>query len=203
MIDNQKNVDVKQCVKTLIFCVIAILLAMFIPFTYGENTTLSFRVLPVLNEKNIVSFYQTEILSGVISMLGASGVAAETVEVITSTAATVSNIVPYLFFGILLANVLFSLLLIITRFVTVRIIAKTLSVLFGIIMLAIFIVSLATLIGIGYCSVVGDYRPTEFCGSLTSAADYFAACGTIYFVAQTLLSFILIGRQFKWFSKLY
>ena len=44
MIDNQKNVDVKQCVKTLIFCAIALLLAMFIPFTYGENTTLSFKV---------------------------------------------------------------------------------------------------------------------------------------------------------------
>lgn len=203
MIDNQKNVDVKQSVKTLIFCAIALLLAMFIPFTYGENTTLSFKVLPVFNEGNLVSVYRSEILCGIISMLSGSGVAAETVDMLSNTAATLSSIAPYLFFGILIADVLFSILIITTHSVTVRIIAKTFSIIFGIIMLAIFILSLVTLIGIGYCSVVGDYRPTEFCGSLTTAADYFAACGTIYFAVQALISFLLIGRQFKWFSKLY
>lgn len=203
MIDNQKNVDVKQSVKTLIFCAIALLLAMFIPFTYGENTTLSFKVLPVLNEGNVVSVYRSEILCGIISMLSGSGVAAETVDMLSNTAVTISSIAPYLFFGILIADVLFSILIITTHSVTVRIIAKTFSIIFGIIMLAIFILSLITLIGIGYCSVVGDYRPTEFCGSLTTAAAYFAACGTIYFAVQALISFLLIGRQFKWFSKLY
>lgn len=203
MIDNQKNVDVKQCVKTLIFCAVALLLSMLVPFTYGESTTLSFKVLPVFNEGNVVSVYQSEILCGIISMLSASGVAAETVETIGNVAVTLSSVAPYLFFGILFADVLFSLLIIITHSVTIRIIAKTLSIISGILMLAIFIFSLVTLIGLGYCSVVGDYRPTEFCGSLTTAADYFAACGTIYFAVQALISFLLIGRQFKWFSKLY
>lgn len=203
MIDNQKNVDVKQSVKSLIFCAIALLLTMFIPFTYGENTTLSFKVLPILNEGNVVSVYRSEILCGIISILAGSGVAAETVVMLNNVAVTLSAIAPYLFFGILIADVLFSLLIITTHSVTIRIIAKVFSVIFGVIMLAIFILSLATLIGIGYCSVVGDYRPTEFCGSLVNAADYFAACGTIYFAVQTLIAFLLIGRQFKWFAKLY
>lgn len=182
---NDKIVNKSQCVWAIIFCLIAIA-TIFVPYMVSSEVKLTFTALPLVGDGKIMEILNNQVF-GLNSLFSASGLA-----ISTTTLETVSTVVQivciYGFYGIVAFHLLFSLLVLITRVNTIRVIGKVFSIIFGLVMVIIFLCELAVLILliVNCISADGFY--------------YLLDNGIIYFIVLTIFSFALIIQQFKWYS---
>lgn len=193
--DNVKNVNLKQCVGTIIFALVS-LCVLFIPFTFGAaGINCSYKAF-ISDESgvNLITVASANALEGFLSV-------AKITE--QSTIEIISQILYYgerAYFVILAADILFALLLIFTRSQILRLIFKIISILFGFAMLAVFasnIIYIAGIAGGFICSTDLMDMGMEAVMSILETSGILFALGTMLFSA------FLVKKQFKWFAKLY
>lgn len=186
MENSSRRVWIGQCIRTIIFSLV-VLCTAFIPFSFNGGTVLTYTKLPVIGDSTILA-YSAKAAQGLQTLIG---IPAEFMKYINYA----YEYYLYGFYGILLADILFSLILILTRLNALRILFKFFSVIFGIAMLVLMIVNLGYTVGILYLYVINagfDQILTVILGE-----------GIIYALALTLFSGIFIKRQFVWFAADY
>ena len=182
-----KYVSVGSCVKTIIFSLIA-MATLFVPYYINGGTIkFPFSVFPIIGDGTFFEAFALEpVLLVVEHLLG------------TNYTTYVNLILAYniqIFYGILIFNIVASLLLIIARFNGLRIFFKIFSIIFAISLIVINLTFLATIVLkiIYYFNVYG----MEF----TPLWPFILQNGIIYYFVLMIFSLILIFKQFKWFSK--
>ena len=188
--DKWKYVSVGKCVGAIIWSLIG-LAAIFIPFALGGgNLEFTYTKLPFIGDSSIFENMAVAVLG-----LGATiGLGTQILDIIFM----VMQYGLYAYLIIMAATVVFALLLAIISANALRIIFKLFSVIFGIALIVIgisFIVFVAGTI-MAYLQSAGE-------GALEGISDMFLKTGVIYAFSSAIISFIIAGKQFKWFSKPY
>ncbi len=179
-----KNVDIKQCVGMLIFSIFTIC-TIFIPFKFA-GPDFAFNHLPVIGNGDIVTS-QLSYTSSIFSMLKMS---------MPSIFETIANASIYIFYGIVLFDLLGALLLIIIRSSVLRIIFKVISIFAGFAMLLMFFVHLFYIFG--FIAFIAENLNADI-----NVLNLIQEGGLIFIVVLFLFSFLLISKQFKWFRRYY
>lgn len=180
----QKNVSTKQCIVTIIGSLIA-LLVLLVPVDF-VNMKFAFASLPFIGDGSMF-VVQNEIANGL-------GYLAPLSSEICALVGMVLNYATYAYVGILALNILFSLILIITRSVIARSFFKVLSIIFGILMIAIAVSQVAFIGGFIGLTIASFTTP----GVVTPADN-----GILFVIAVLCVSIVMVKRQFNWFSKWY
>ncbi len=183
-----KNVSVKQCFGTIFFSLFALCVAL-IPITFGNTgINMTFKALPIIGDGSI-AVAQTNSANGIVVLFKLS-------ESLSETFASLLNIATLAFYGILLANIVFALFLVITRLQKIRIIFKIYSILAGFAMIFILAMSLVHIIGF-FGLIIQGIIPIESVMTAIETSAILTAIGT------AIISALLIGKQFRWFARLY
>ena len=137
-----KKVSVKKCISLVIFSIVAALLFAFIPFSFGTEDGLIFtyKLLPVLS-KGEISLYITKVLNAIAFAIPTIPV--QVLEIIY----IVFNYGIYAIMLIFVLDLVFGLLLAITRSNVLRIIFKILGIFMGIAMILSMLLFIIYLIG--------------------------------------------------------
>lgn len=182
-----KNVSVGQCIRTILFSIFAFCVAL-IPATFGNTgINITLNTLPIIGDGSI-SNAQLGSATGFAALLN--------MDSLLDTISSLLNLSVIAYFGILAANVLFSLFLAITRFQVLRVIFKIYSILAGFAMIFILLMSLVHLMGF-FGLIIQGIIPIETVMTAIETSAILTAIGLAIF------SGLLIGRQFKWFARLY
>ncbi len=189
-----KNVDLRQCVGTVIFCIIAACIA-FIPYVISDQLIYAYQVLPSLSGgitfNEVYLGHQVAMISELFAIIPALAIPA--IQTYLPIAMQYSSLI---FFGILALDIVFCILLFITRSTILRFLFKIISILCGFIMLALFLCGLLYICGFLCCFINGSLLFEEI---LQHAKLY----GVVYYLGFMVASAMLIKRQFKWFARLY
>lgn len=181
-----KNVSVKQCIKTIFISLIALCVAL-IPITFGNvGINLTYKALPIVGDSSIETIH-VSVATG-FSLLVDSDVIK-----------LVSNLLYYgtmAYFIILVANILFSIILIITRSQVLRIIFKVYTIIAGFAMICILLLSILHIVGFAGFIIKGAIAPEDIMSALETS-------GILTMLGMAIMSGVNIGKQFKWFEKLY
>lgn len=198
MSEKWKHVSVGQCFGIIIGSLILACVA-FVPLTFiyaekgGDVTGVNFfyKGLPFVGEKSFQDV-TAKIAENAISYINgiANGSLPEIVGTILSYAFTYNV---YAYFGILAVNVVAGLLLLIIRANGLRKFFKFFSVIFGIAMIFVNITFLAEAV----CNFIIEI------GKGTPFNNIILISGVLPYIVLTLFSFILIFKQFGWFSDPY
>ncbi len=181
-----KNVWGKQCVGTIFFCIFA-LLVVLIPVNFVDMT-MAYNVLPFIGDSSIFET-QAILIQGFGAFSGLEDTILKTLQLVLYYAT-------YGYLGIVALNIVFSLLLIVTRSVTLRVIFKILSILFGFAMIAIMAAHLIYLGG-----YIGIMLTDMSSGAeISNIPDNNAL---LFGIAVSIMSGLLIKRQFCWYARLY
>ncbi len=182
--DEVKNINVGQCVGTIFACLFACLI-VFVPFHFGSTSVLYKDVMPIIGDG-----------SAQITHLDMTTTFFETFNLNYSTILELlSQYVPYVFFGILAVDIVMALLLIIFQATFLRVIFKIISIIFGFAMLGVALYYLIY--------IAGFIIP---CLNLTEPFDfmsYLDTSGVLVALVMVIFGFMFMGKQFKWFAKLY
>ncbi len=184
-----KNVDRKQCIGSLIFSIFA-LATVFIPFIL-RNTTFAFQSLPLIGDGSFIDSLLTNIESA-FKLIQQQAFFTDNKNLIE----TICLISFYAFYGIVLFDFIFSLILLIFPCEVLRLIVKIFSIIFGVVMILLTIVYVLFIIG--------------FIAHLTTAIaagesfkTLVQTCGALYMLVMVIFCFLLMSKQFKWFRKYY
>lgn len=197
MSEKWKHVSVGQCIGIIIGSLILACVA-FVPLTCiadGSGTITGvnffFKGLPLVGTEEFQKVTATIAGNSVTFINGiAKGALPEIVGIILNYAFTYNV---YAYFGILALNVVCGLLLLLTRANGLRKFFKFFSVIFGIVMILVNITFLAEAV-LNIIIQVGN--ETQFIYLLLMS-------GVLPYIVLTLFSFILIFKQFGWFSDPY
>lgn len=188
-----KNVDVKQCIYTLVICVL-ILIVAFIPLTFGSaGYNLAIKSLPVVGEESSKIYLANAIQSGVEGFLMIVGL---------NTASYVNlfdKIFAFATYGFYIAIIIdfsMALLLLILRSELLRIIFKMISIVLGFFMIATLLLFIVEFFGIFGHLIMGAVAVEDF-------LTFIETTGILYSLGMIIASAIMIKRQFVWFSRLY
>ncbi len=188
-VDHVKNVNVKQCVFMIIGTILGMLI-LLVPATFGDKLTFFFQHIPFLSGIN-----KFDLTSTALMMQGLAGLLGLT-EQITSLLSTIFSFTPFVYFGILVFDFIFSLLLIIIRSEKLRLICKIISIILSIVMFFICILYLIYIIGFLGLIIKGILPFDQISSSINSS-------GILLALAFVFFSFIFFIKQIKWFAKLY
>jgi len=180
-----KNVDIKQCIYTIIFSALAFLVFL-VPFTFG-NAGLT----------TALSHFGTDLFSTPEVMVDGFKALINN-ESTVNLLVTMLNLDSLLLFIILCFNVVASILLIILRLPILRKIFKIISIIAGIIMIIIALFSIVHIVGI-VASVFTGFDPENANSMMTNLET----TGLLFAVASFIISFMLIKWQFRWFDSLW
>ncbi len=190
MIQKWKYVSVSDCVKIIIFSVIMLLIA-FIPFSFSSDTTsqvLSLKILPIIgSEQEILESSREIIINGISATI--STIPSSTLDLLN----TFFSLSFDLFFGIVLFDLVASIILAITRVNVLRKILRVISIICGFAMIFINICCILYVLGI-VCTVIQNFEELN---------TVVLSNGTLFFIVMQVFSLILAVKQFKWFSKPY
>ena len=117
------------------------------------------------------------------------------VIVLTSISLIMSNVKHLFFYLIVIIDLIFAILLAIFRIKLMRKIFRGFSIAFGFIALMIAISFLAYIVGLVSFHFDNDI--------FSNFIHFFLTSGLLPSLVICILSFILAGKQFKWFSKPY
>ncbi len=183
-----KNVSVKQCITCMLFCIFALCVAL-IPATFGNTgLTMTYKMLPIIGDGSIAEA-QLQSSQGLIALFGMSAD-------MESTFSMMFNIGTIAYFSILALDFLFALFLALTRIQVMRIIFKIYSIIAGIAMIAILLLSVAHIVGFTGLIIQGLIMPEQILTALETSAILTA-------IGMAILSGLLISKQFNWFERLY
>ncbi len=179
------NVSVKSCFGTIIVSLIAICV-LLLPATFGSvGMRLSFQFMPLIGDGSITENNQL-VAQGFSALSGLD----------TSLVAMILDYTTLAYMGILGVNIVFALLLAITRATTLRVFFKFYSILAGFAMLAIFLSSLIYIAGFAGLFIHAIMPFSDIMTALETSA-------ILYALGRAILSAFLIKKQFIWFGKLY
>ncbi len=185
------NVDVWQCVRALIFSIFILCLALIpLSFATDSNGEAAYTVLPIIGNGKIVDAQKIY----VDALLNKFGLMAMPEVVLYAQIAV--EYCFYVFYGILVANVLFNLVLILVRLPLFRILFKIISILAGFAMIIVSVTLLATIIGF-FISFIDAATP------LNQLGEAILGSGIIFVFINMIFAFALIGKQFRWYAKYY
>lgn len=186
MRNSSRRVWIGQCVRIIIFCLI-VFCTVLIPFSLNGEMVMAYAKLPLIGNSEIIT-HATNSALGLKSLIG---IPSESMDIINF----IYQSYVYFFYGILLADIIFAILLIITRLNGLRIAFKIISIIFAFIMLAITLANVGYILGLIYYAILNlgfeEVLPTIL-GS-----------GIIYALGLAIFSGILIKRQFAWFAADY
>ena len=178
--------------KVVIFSII-MLLTVLIPVVFGTDKplTLVYQALPIIGTGEIVEM-QVASIGGFFSLFGLQGQFANILNIIVSYTT-------HAFYFIILADILFSLILIIVPNMVCRKIFRCFSVLFSIIMLVSALSYLMCIVGF-----VGNILSLDTGGDITSVLSMlgpaFMSSGLIFYIFASIFSFTLMSKHFRWFK---
>ena len=182
-----KNVSVKQCIGTIIFCLFSLVIFL-IPFTFGNSgLSLTYNFLPIIGDGSILET-PAYIVEGAGALFGLSDL-----EDIFQLVLDIDTLV---FLAILGFDVLFSLILAIFRSVILRVFCKIITIIAGLLMIIIMFTSILQITGIFGALIMGVVEPQNFMAMLEIS-------GVLFAIGMAIMSGMMIKRQFKWFGKLY
>ena len=183
-----KNVYVKQCITCMLFCLIALCVAL-IPATFGNvGINMTYKILPIIGDGSIEGA-QAQSAKGLAALFGLS-------TDLESTFTMMFNIGTISYFSILLLDFIFSLFLAITRIQVMRIIFKIYSILAGIAMILILFLSIGHVVGFAGLIIQGVIMPDQILTAMETSA-------ILTYIGMAIFSGLLIGKQFRWFERLY
>lgn len=180
-----KNVDIKQCIYTIIFSALAFLVFL-VPFTFG-NAGLT----------TALSHFGTDLFSTPEIMVEGFNALINN-ESTVSLLVTMLDLDSLLLFIILCFNIVASILLIILRLPILRKIFKIVSIIAGIVMIIIALFSIIHIVGIVASAFTG-FDPNNANSMMTNLET----TGLLFAVASFIISFMLIKWQFRWFDSLW
>lgn len=188
--DQLKNVNIEQCIYTIIASLVALLI-IFIPATFGESYGIQplYKVMPMVGSGAFLENH-TIMMTGFVGLIQLDAS-------LISTFTQVLDLLHTAYFLILAANIIFSLLLIITRSEFLRLIFKIVSIFAGLIMLATALSYLVYLAGLAGIFIKGGAIAPE---NILTIID---GSGILVAIAFIVFGFAMTGRQFKYFDKLY
>ena len=176
-----KFVSVWNCIKIIIFAIVALAI-IFIPVSINGESVSTYKILPIIGDG---SFFETFIndnlassIATIIPTIGAMG-----------TVSTIFTVSTYAFFIIIAIDVVFAILLIITRSNLLRAIFRLFSILFWFAMLFIGLAYLLYVVAIVYGAIIN--------GTLTKLVDMGILIGLGFNVA----ALFICKKQSKWFKK--
>ncbi len=192
------NVNVKQCFFAILFCVVMFALTA-IPFTFGSlGFHFTFEYFPFIGNGQIIE-PPTEVIEGLGSILPLN-------QSFLDILGLGLQYFIIAFFGILAVDIFMALLLMIFRANFLRIVFKFFSVIFAFAMLAIALLGILYLVG----TVVGGLINSELIRNgngitelLSNVFKYFEGTGILFVLVLTIISFFMIIKQLRWFSKLW
>lgn len=188
-VDHVKNVNIKQCFFIIIGALLGAILFLA-PATFGKSFTFLYEYVPFIS-----SAKEFDITSATLMMQGFAALS-KLDESIISYLLMAYSYAPFIYVGVLVADILFALLLLITRSQILRIIFKIISILFALVMFVIAILYLIYIVGFAGLIIHAIIKVEE----LMSALD---ASGILVALAFVIFGFIYTGKQLKWFAKLY
>jgi hypothetical protein len=180
-----KNVNVAQCIKTIIISIIA-LCVVFVPITFGNaGLNFTFSGLPLIGN-GLLTKAQLGAANGFNLLTGLD----------VNLVATILNITAIAYFVILILNILFAFILIISRSEICRLIFKIYTIIAGVLMIVVLFASIVHIVGFAGLIIQAVIPLEEIMTAIETSAILTA-------LAMSILSGITIGSQFKWFEKLY
>ncbi len=184
-----KNVNVKQCVFTIIGALIGCI-ALLLPATFGNEFSFLYQHFPFISEaQSFDTTSTTNILYGLQALFGLDVSLLETLG-------SIYSIAPFIYFGILGFDLIMSIILIICRSQILRLICKILSIILAFVMLAFAILYLLYIVGFAGLFTHSIIKIENLLSSLDKS-------GILVALGFVVLGFTFTKKQFKWFSKLY
>lgn len=186
MKESWKYVSILNCLKTILVCMIFCCVAL-IPFTFtDQGIVLTYKLLPFVGDGSLSgTIIGTWLTQATITMIPALASISMVLDVIFTYCV-------YAYFGILAADVLFSLLLIVTRWRVLRFFFRLFSLIFSIASLVIALSFLAYIVitVMTQIHVIGIMPTLKETGILSALGFFICSIG-------------IFRRQLKWFKKPY
>ena len=188
MSDKWKHVCIGDCIKIIIFAVVMIGIIAFVPFMFAteEGFFFTFQKLPLIGDGSVKNAFATEIgyVANILPSLNENQL---------NMFQTIFSYAFYGYFVILLADLLFSLVLMIFRIRVMRIIFCVFAKIFAVLMI---VISLCSLIFVAVNFYAGIKGEIEFNYMIFTS-------GVTTMLAMFILSIIVCVKQFKFFNKPY
>lgn len=182
-----KNVSIKQCIGTIIFSVLA-LVVLFIPYTFGNSgMKFAFALCPIFGDGTIT---ETPIIisQGAATLFG--------MESLIDIFQILLDLDTLIFIFIIFFNVFFSLVLAISKSEILRFVCKIITIIAGFLMIVIMLSSILHLVGIIGALTSGVVEMQNFMAELEVS-------GVLFALGSAIISGLMIKRQFCSFAKLY
>lgn len=185
----KKKVSIKQCVGIMIGTLIILAIAAAVPFAFGSSgLVFNFQHFPIIGDA--YAFGDTNyLLTSIVGFESLIGTILP--DIVALILSYVMNYFMLAFIVILLADFLFAFLLILFRSKIMRIIFRTFSIIFGILMIFIMLASVFYIVG-----MVGYILSNGIADFMVIIGEF----GLIAFFVTFILSAILINKQFHWFT---
>lgn len=185
-----KNVNVKNCFNVIVIGLLAMFAALM-PFIFGTGTLIFYyETLPIFGDGEVIKAATVLPFARILSL----------VKINESMYEMISNILLYLsayhslvYFGIILLDIVFAILLILTRWVWLRWLFRLFSIIFGILMISLTLVYVLYIVGYVLIMLDGTFKFNYL----------FNSFGLVPIIYCLVFAVILIPKQFKWFKKLY
>ena len=182
MANKDQKVWIGQCISTIIFSIICFL-TVLIPYKISGGVEYTLTFIPIIGNNTITSNQ----LSLTANFLDGIRLSSNIFSFIFS-----NNVL--IFYSVLVFNVVFSLILIITRLNVLRIIAKIIAIISAITLIVITLSYIFIIVSIFYALFSGYYPISEFFPSLLTS-------GVIYYFVTLFFIIALIRKEFTTFSK--
>jgi hypothetical protein len=188
-VNHVKNVNLKQCFFIIIGAILGAILFLA-PATFGNSFTFLYEYVPFIS-----SVKEFDLTSATLMMQGFSALIKLDESIITYLLMAYSY-APFVYVGILAADILFALLLLITRSQILRVIFKILSILFALVMFVVALLYLVYIVGFAGLIIHAIIKVEELMTALDTS-------GILVALAFVVFGFIYTGKQLKWFARLY
>lgn len=190
MRERWRNVSVKECFGTILFAIILFGIILIVPFSFSESGIVyTFQTMPFIGD-GLFLMYGAEALTNFLGLIPEASVYAELAPMVFTYGV-------YAFFIILAADVVFALLLILTKFKLLRTLFRLISLISSLVMLVLGSMFILYITG--------------FVASLIMAGNFENIVNDIILLVQTkgvttalalsIASYILVRKQLKWFKK--
>ena len=179
------NVDYVECVYIMITALIACVLVLLVPYTFGSaGITTGFAHLPLIGTGNLTNTASGILIGfGYLFSLESQGV--EIIKLVLDADFTI-------FIGIMIFDFVAGGLLLAFRHYVLRKIFKTISIICGFLLMLVILIGLFHFAGIIIAFITSAY-------SIENILSVIDTCGMLSIIAMQIASALLIKWQFKWF----
>lgn len=179
------NVDYVECIYIMITALIACVLVLLVPYTFGSvGITTGFSHLPSIGTGNLTNT-DTAILEGFGILLSLDRQGVEIIKLVLDADFII-------FLGVMLFDIIAGGLLLAFRHHVLRKIFKTISIICGFLLMLVVLIGLLHFVGIVIAFITNAY-------SIENILSVIDTCGMLSIIALQIASSLLIKWQFKWF----